>query len=255
MILRRVVEHMKAQHWTAVAIELVIVVLGVFIGIRASNWNQARVDARLGQSYVRRLIHDLGQDRVAITARVDYYTAILHSIQVTDELLRTADADPRALVINAYRASEVDYTPPVRSTWDEIVSSGHAGMLPPVTVQLGLPQYYAFDLGRDVYEQGLASPYRRTVRSIIPITMEAAIREGCSDERNSYGVLTGFAKTCRFRSSPAALAQVASELRANPAVAADLRFQYGIVRSALNDLAGLKSNIDDELRALADADA
>ena len=34
MILRRLVENLKQQHWTAVAIELVIVVLGVFIGLQ-----------------------------------------------------------------------------------------------------------------------------------------------------------------------------------------------------------------------------
>ncbi len=44
MILRRVIEHMKHQHWSAIGIELVIVVVGVFIGMQVSNWNQARVE-------------------------------------------------------------------------------------------------------------------------------------------------------------------------------------------------------------------
>ena len=44
MILRRLTEHLKQQHWTAIAIELVIVVLGVFIGIQVANWNEARRD-------------------------------------------------------------------------------------------------------------------------------------------------------------------------------------------------------------------
>jgi hypothetical protein len=33
MILSRVIEHMKKQHWTAIAIDFFIVVFGVFIGI------------------------------------------------------------------------------------------------------------------------------------------------------------------------------------------------------------------------------
>ena len=44
MILRRLGEHLKQQHWTGVFIELVIVVLGVFIGMQVSNWNAARVE-------------------------------------------------------------------------------------------------------------------------------------------------------------------------------------------------------------------
>lgn len=44
MLLRRVIEHVKAQNWTAVALDFVIVVVGVFIGIQVSNWNDARAD-------------------------------------------------------------------------------------------------------------------------------------------------------------------------------------------------------------------
>ncbi len=44
MLLRRVIEHVKTQNWTAVALDFVIVVVGVFIGIQAANWNESRVD-------------------------------------------------------------------------------------------------------------------------------------------------------------------------------------------------------------------
>ena len=44
MILSRIARHMKQQHWTGVLIELVIVVVGVFLGLQAQNWNQARAD-------------------------------------------------------------------------------------------------------------------------------------------------------------------------------------------------------------------
>lgn len=45
MLLRRVIEHVKAQNWFAVALDFVIVVAGVFIGIQVSNLNAARADA------------------------------------------------------------------------------------------------------------------------------------------------------------------------------------------------------------------
>ena len=43
MLLRRITEHLKAQNWFA--IDFVIVVLGVFVGIQVSNWNEARQEA------------------------------------------------------------------------------------------------------------------------------------------------------------------------------------------------------------------
>lgn len=44
MILHRLIHHMKNQHWTAVFLDLAIVVLGVFIGLQADNWNRARIE-------------------------------------------------------------------------------------------------------------------------------------------------------------------------------------------------------------------
>lgn len=42
MILSRVIEHVKKQHWTAVFLDFIIVVFGVFLGIQLGNWNEAR---------------------------------------------------------------------------------------------------------------------------------------------------------------------------------------------------------------------
>ena len=42
MLLRRIREHIAAQNWTAVGLDLVIVVVGVFLGIQVSNCIQIR---------------------------------------------------------------------------------------------------------------------------------------------------------------------------------------------------------------------
>ena len=44
MLMRRAAEHLRNQQWMAIAIDLAIVVLGVFLGIQASNWNDARIE-------------------------------------------------------------------------------------------------------------------------------------------------------------------------------------------------------------------
>ena len=40
MILCRIAAHFRRQDWTAVFIELIVVVVGVFIGVQASNWSE-----------------------------------------------------------------------------------------------------------------------------------------------------------------------------------------------------------------------
>ncbi len=42
MILRRVIDHFRKQEWTAIAIDFLIVVVGVFVGLQVNNWNEAR---------------------------------------------------------------------------------------------------------------------------------------------------------------------------------------------------------------------
>ncbi|MGD9800676.1 MAG: hypothetical protein AB7F91_06165 [Parvularculaceae bacterium] len=59
MILRRVIEHVKKQEWTAVFIDFLIVVVGVFIGIQVSNWNEGRQDRETETLYLVRLAQEL----------------------------------------------------------------------------------------------------------------------------------------------------------------------------------------------------
>lgn len=62
MILRRFSASMKRQDWTAIAIELFVVVAGVFIGLQASNWNQTRTDRSHEAVYLASLAKDIRSD-------------------------------------------------------------------------------------------------------------------------------------------------------------------------------------------------
>lgn len=249
MILRRLSQSLKEQNWTAIAIEFVLLVLGVFLGIQVANWNQAQADARSGRDYVTRLTRDLDEDLAGMRAQTAYYVAVLDSVRKTDALLNEPDSDPRTLVVNAYRATEIIYTAPVRATWDQIVASGHLRLLSKNAAE-ELSRYYAFDTAQDIYRTGLASAYRKTVRRIIPMDMQIAMREGCSDVRDVDGYIVGFAENCQFDADPAALKAVAAQLRGNPDVAADLRYQYSFAASASQNIDSVKASAEKALAML-----
>ena len=59
MILRRVIAQFRKQEWTAIAIDFVIVVLGVFLGLQVSNWNAGRADRASERQYLGQLREDL----------------------------------------------------------------------------------------------------------------------------------------------------------------------------------------------------
>lgn len=69
MILRRLAEHLKQQNWAAIGIELVIVVVGVFLGIQVSNWNDGRKRHQQEIAQVRELSSNLAN---AIDTKADW---------------------------------------------------------------------------------------------------------------------------------------------------------------------------------------
>ena len=62
MNLRRIVEHVRKLDWPAFGIELLIVIVGVFIGIQVSNLNVERETSQRGALFAERLQADLREE-------------------------------------------------------------------------------------------------------------------------------------------------------------------------------------------------
>lgn len=66
MILRRFMQHVREQNWFAVGLDLMIVVVGVFLGFQVTAWNSERQDRTNGAEIITRLhqeIEALGESR------------------------------------------------------------------------------------------------------------------------------------------------------------------------------------------------
>ena len=68
MIFRRIAQHVKDQNWTAVGIDFVIVVVGVFLGIQIGNWNAGRLDQQRREQIVDALGTNL-RDAIGVQER------------------------------------------------------------------------------------------------------------------------------------------------------------------------------------------
>jgi hypothetical protein len=239
MILRRVIAHFRKQEWTAIALDFLIVVIGVFVGLQVNNWNGARADRELGDQYTIRLVADLEQDLADNLVLLAYYDQVLANVVDADRLLASPDANPKDLVAAAYRASEFSNNPTDRATWDQIVSSGHRGLLPSQEVADGLSEYYKFqDLNDETNSLLQGTPYRFAVRALIPLPLQLAIREGCSDTVGEAGTITGFVEECRIDVDEALLEATAHELKSSPSIREALRHQYSMVATVRNNIGG-----------------
>ena len=145
MLLRRVIEQVKAQNWTAVALDFVIVVVGVFIGIQVSNWNAARTDAEAEIYLINRLKNDLHGIRVALK-RDDELVLRMHEgwIGALRALERCEAAPEHAEAIShSFSQYQRSFSPEIqRSAYDEMKATGAFSRLPDTTLQNDITQLY-----------------------------------------------------------------------------------------------------------------
>jgi hypothetical protein len=132
MILRRIIAHFRKQEWTAIGIDFVIVVIGVFFGIQVSNWNEGRIERQQERGFLVRLHEDFTQSIAGQTRDLAFLDQ-----QLADQaaMLRSLDACAVApgdtLAFQRGIATLGYINPPrfYRRTVDEIGASGETDII------------------------------------------------------------------------------------------------------------------------------
>ena len=182
MLLRRVIEHVKAQNWTAVALDFVIVVVGVFIGIQVANWNDGRQLRQTTQTYYERLIDDLESERTTQRELTAYYRQVKqHGLATLERLESGQIAATERFFIDAYQASQVRTYTPQNATYNELLSAGIAGAIPDADLRARLANYY-LTLKNSERVQAETTPYRTNLRTYMPYNLQALVRDRCKEE-------------------------------------------------------------------------
>jgi hypothetical protein len=112
MILRRLSEHVKAQNWFAVALDFIIVVVGILIAFQITAWNEQRADRAKEALYLSELIEDLNAD----LAEID---SIKRTAEIRmgalERILALAGAEPRRTLTFDAVTFTFDPAPPFQS--------------------------------------------------------------------------------------------------------------------------------------------
>ncbi len=182
MILRRVIAHFRKQEWTAIALDFLIVVVGVFVGLQVNNWNAARA-------------FKTKETELLVELRRELETSIRITNQKRDAITQVVSAGKRSLDFIASGASCGN------ECWPVLVDFFHASQWQPIDVnrstydemrRQGLPR------SRDVVdavERYLAQSlnltsthempaYRSAVRQMIPLDVQAYYWKNCFDLDN-----------------------------------------------------------------------
>jgi hypothetical protein len=242
MILRRVIAHFRKQEWTAIAIDFVIVVAGVFVGLQVSNWNAARQNRDLAANYLERLKVDVELERALWGRAIEYFGT---ARDYADAAMAGFRAPPEDLdeqwLIALYQASQVWYVSPNRSTFDELQSTGRIVNIRDEGLRTVLSNHYQ-RVAQTGYTLVQNSQYRRVARLHLHEDVQAAIRKNCgdswvTDERNFYYV--ALPKTCEIDLPEALIRAEIVRMQGIEDVRDELRFhqsvlgaQIGVMRNA-----------------------
>jgi hypothetical protein len=135
MIFRRLAQNLREQNWTAIAIEFVLLVLGVFLGIQVANWNESRRGHALEAEYLVRLERDFRAIEARLQANVTHSTgASQAATRLLGDLesLRGGGAWPRPKATMLQDLDDVQgwrIPAPRAASFVELLSTGNVGLL------------------------------------------------------------------------------------------------------------------------------
>jgi hypothetical protein len=127
MILRRLSHSLREQNWTAIAIEFVLLVLGVFLGIQVANWNAGVIERREAEEALLRLEEDLRLSVKLTQSNAEFMTENARGADLVLGRLRACElpeADRNRFANGLYRLGKIMPARLVRTTFDELRDSG-----------------------------------------------------------------------------------------------------------------------------------
>jgi uncharacterized protein DUF6090 len=243
MILRRVIKHFRNQEWTAIFLDFIIVVVGVFVGLQVSNWNEVRQNNILATNYIGRLENDIGLEIALWQKAIDYFgTAEAYANIALDGFSLPVEELDEQFLIAIYQASQVWYVAPNRSTFDELQSTGRIVYIDDDQLRTILANHYQ-RVTQTGFTLNQTSQYRRIARLHLHQGVQAAIRKNCgdkwvTDEVNFYFVL--LPKTCEIDIPPDLIKSEIAKIHNNQEMLNELRFHASVLSAQLGTMHNAK---------------
>jgi hypothetical protein len=132
MLLKRLAQGIRSRDWFTVFVELVVLIVGVFLGLQVDDWNQRRLDRIEEQYYLDRLGRDLKrslteQEEQLEAAKTKFQDtlAIQNVLEAGDLGSMTVDEFEHQIgMVRGFASSTL-----VTATMQELVGGGKASLL------------------------------------------------------------------------------------------------------------------------------
>jgi len=187
----RLATRLRHYDWAAAFIELLIVVVGILIALRVSNWNQQRLDHAHAENYYQRIHADLLTDLQNIDTTLVFWKkvsaygreAIAHGENGT-----LAHGSRWDTVLAYYQASQLMPFVASDTTFEEMRSAGDLGLIANQKLRKELADYYGQEAGSSALGSILRQDptYRSQIRGLTPWPVQQYIWSHCFREPDYY---------------------------------------------------------------------
>jgi hypothetical protein len=257
MLLRSISKHVTSQNWFAVALDLVIVVAGVFIGLQVSNWNDERLLQHRVSTLIERLEIDFGADvRVAMGLHQYHQQVFEDALLVLNDINGSAPMDDEEFLISAYRATQFNRFNGT-SIYETLISSGGLELVGNSELGRIASLFYETTTLSDYEQYGQSSEYRQLYRSTMPIEVQLAVSSACGDRALTLDQVMKEEPTigydCELDLPLERMVEAAAILREDPAAASALRHRaatlatqntdFGVIIEAIRPFAATREQL------------
>ena len=253
MILRKLSQSLNEQNWTAIWIEFILLVAGVFLGIQVSNWNAERETRQKSAIFSARLVADLRVEAWAYQYLIEYEKDVqANARRALDGFDGSHPLSDEQLVIAAYRATQYESQDRHRATYDELVSTGTIGLITDQKMRETAMGVYATTLIDQTLEEGKQSEYRLIFRRALPAQVQQALLKKCGDKfitpLDYAGIVHSLDYPCKLGLPEDTVRAAAQALRTRVDLVPALRLRFADTGTTLVNLIDSNAALVDNLR-------
>jgi len=144
MLLRRFLTHFNKQDWVAIALDFVIVVIGIFVGLQASQWNEDRKDRVLEHEYLESLMMDFKSDIEELDKAIDLARMRSRLLRLIHQSVDTGAVagNPNEFIWAVFNSMLLNYPSYTRTTINDLMSTGNLQLITDTTIKRNIASYY-----------------------------------------------------------------------------------------------------------------
>ena len=166
VILRQLAEGIKSQNWSIVFIEVLVLVVGIFIGLQVDDWNQSRKDVVEERLYLEELLEDLEANRAELLETISLSEIVIPAMTALLEQSAMDTPDWSIGELNdAFRW--IHYMPtfiPVDRAFANLTGSGDLKLIRNRELKNALAQYFSatklVELVQNTHEMELVQTFQ-----------------------------------------------------------------------------------------------